>query len=378
MTSPFHLLPLVAALVATSALAAPEPAAAPAPDAQVHRIVIDADAMAQAMASDATAQAFDELRQERIVQGAPYCADAVHESIQPLADGNRIVHSRTTRTCRDGEGRTRQEIDRDGHPLVYLRDPVAKEGWLLDPEKKTARKLGVIVDTAAWREYGQRMHDWAEHFSQEMRSRIARGDEPETAAADARRAVPPTPPAPPVPPTPPAAPLILDDAVAPAPVLVSADDGVLGKDGQRRDVRVHVLRVDGAPGLPPLPALSAPPAVLARSMLLAPRGPGSTSPLGSKELDGVKADGERTSWTIAAGKIGNEKPIVITREVWTSPDLMLTLSSRDFDPRSGEIVYRLQNLKRGEPAAEQMRVPADYRRVEGAPRPPRAASTPRG
>src|SRR5579871_1934139 len=109
MTSPFHLLPLVAALVATSALAAPEPAAAPAPDAQVHRIVIDADAdaMAQAMASDATAQAFDELRQERIVQGAPYCADAVHESIQPLADGNRIVHSRTTRTCRDGEGRTR-------------------------------------------------------------------------------------------------------------------------------------------------------------------------------------------------------------------------------------------------------------------------------
>ena len=34
----------------------------------------------------------DELGQERIVKGAPYCADAVHESVQPLADGNRIVH----------------------------------------------------------------------------------------------------------------------------------------------------------------------------------------------------------------------------------------------------------------------------------------------
>jgi hypothetical protein len=43
--------------------------------------------------------------------GAPYCADALHESIRPLADGNRIVRTQLTRLCRDGAGRTRQEVD---------------------------------------------------------------------------------------------------------------------------------------------------------------------------------------------------------------------------------------------------------------------------
>jgi hypothetical protein len=63
---------------------------------------------------------------------------------------------------------------------------------------------------------------------------------------------------------------------------------------------------------------------------------------------------------IEAGKVGNEKPITITREVWTAPELMLTVSSRDFDPRSGEVNYRLTNLKRGEPDAALMKVPADF------------------
>ena len=79
--------------------------------------------------------------QERVVKGAPYCADALHESVQPLADGNRIVQRQVTRLCRDGEGRTRQEVDYDGRKRVYLRDPVAREAWMLDPERKTARLL---------------------------------------------------------------------------------------------------------------------------------------------------------------------------------------------------------------------------------------------
>lgn len=58
-------------------------------------------------------------------------------------------------------------------------------------------------------------------------------------------------------------------------------------------------------------------------------------------------------------QVGNEKAIQITGEVWTSPDLMLTLSSRDFDPRNGEINCRLKGLKRGEPEAAWMRVPTD-------------------
>jgi hypothetical protein len=96
--------------------------------------------------------------------------------------------------------------------------------------------------------------------------------------------------------------------------------------------------------------------------MLAPRGTGSTSPLGSKDFDGVPAHGERTTWVIEAGKIGNERPIQITREVWTAPELMVTVQSRDFDPRSGEVSYRLTNLKRGEPEPALMQVPAEFRK----------------
>ena len=121
----------------------------------------------------------DEMGRERVVKGAPYCADALHESIQPLADGNRIVRKQITKLCRDGEGRTRQEVDLDGHKRVYLRDPLAKEAWLLDPERKTARRLyggggrsevPLAADSAAWRDYAERMREWARSFSERMRS----------------------------------------------------------------------------------------------------------------------------------------------------------------------------------------------------------------
>jgi hypothetical protein len=64
-----------------------------------------------------------------------------------------------------------------------------------------------------------------------------------------------------------------------------------------------------------------------------------------------RPQGGRTTWTIEAGKIGNEKPMVISREIWHSPELMLTISSRDSEPRQREQNYRLEKNKRGERAA---------------------------
>lgn len=46
----------------------------------------------------------------------------------------------------------------------------------------------------------------------------------------------------------------------------------------------------------------------------------------------------------------------ILREVWTSPELMLTLSSLDTGPRTAVSSCRLKILKRGEPDAALMRV----------------------
>ena len=123
--------------------------------------------------------------------------------------------------------------------------------------------------------------------------------------------------------------------------------------------------------------MNVPPGMALRAGSLAPRGPGVLTALGSKDIEGLRAGGERTTWTIEAGKLGNEKPIVITREIWRSPDLLLTVQSSDFDPRSGETRYRLTNVKRGEPDAALMQVPADYqRRGAGIPAPARTPSAP--
>ena len=74
------------------------------------------------------------------------------------------------------------------------------------------------------------------------------------------------------------------------------------------------------PPVTPLP----PPAVLWRAQTLAPRGASTVTPLPAREIEGLRANGEGSGWVIVAGKVGYEKPIQLTREVWTSPDLIST------------------------------------------------------
>jgi hypothetical protein len=82
--------------------------------------------------------------------------------------------------------------------------------------------------------------------------------------------------------------------------------------------------------------------------------------LGTQEIEGVQAQGTRVTETIPAGKIGNEKPIVITDERWYSPDLQLDVLVKHSDPRMGEVVYRLSDINREEPDASLFQVPSDY------------------
>ena len=86
----------------------------------------------------------------------------------------------------------------------------------------------------------------------------------------------------------------------------------------------------------------------------------SQTSLGTQEIEGVQAQGTRTTETIPAGKIGNEKPIVITTERWYSPDLQVDVLVKHNDPRMGEVVYQLTNIAREEPDASLFQVPADY------------------
>jgi hypothetical protein len=94
----------------------------------------------------------------------------------------------------------------------------------------------------------------------------------------------------------------------------------------------------------------------------------ATEDLGSQTMEGVLVNGVRTTRTIPAGQIGNDRPISIVTEVWTSPELKTIVYSKRSDPRMGEQTFQLKNVVRGEPDASLFTVPADFKIVDG-PRP---------
>ena len=90
----------------------------------------------------------------------------------------------------------------------------------------------------------------------------------------------------------------------------------------------------------------------------------SSEPLGFHVIQGVLAEGTRRTTTYPAGMVGNDRPITVVAETWTSPELKVVVLSRTLDPRSGEGVMRLENISRAEPDPALFRVPADYQIVD--------------
>ncbi len=82
--------------------------------------------------------------------------------------------------------------------------------------------------------------------------------------------------------------------------------------------------------------------------------------LGKQTIEGVEAEGTRSTTTLAAGVIGNEQPIDIVSESWYSAELQTVVMTRHSDPRMGETTYRLTNINRSEPAHSLFEVPSDY------------------
>jgi hypothetical protein len=101
-----------------------------------------------------------------------------------------------------------------------------------------------------------------------------------------------------------------------------------------------------------------------------------TESLGRQTIEGVPADGTRTTMTIAAGQMGNEQPIQIVTERWYSPDLQTVVLSKHTDPRMGETVSKLANISRSEPPSSVFEPPADYKIAETGNRPGRPAGAP--
>jgi hypothetical protein len=100
-----------------------------------------------------------------------------------------------------------------------------------------------------------------------------------------------------------------------------------------------------------------------RGIAGAPDG-GAVESLGTRVIEGVEAEGTRSTLTIPAGQIGNEQPINIVSERWFSPALKVLVLSRQTDPRFGETTYRLTNITRAEPAPDLFIVPSDFKVVD--------------
>lgn len=82
--------------------------------------------------------------------------------------------------------------------------------------------------------------------------------------------------------------------------------------------------------------------------------------LGRRVIEGIEAEGTKTTITIPAGEIGNDRPIEIVSERWRAIDLGVVVYSRHFDPRFGETTFRLTSIERSEPEASLFEVPVDY------------------
>jgi hypothetical protein len=96
--------------------------------------------------------------------------------------------------------------------------------------------------------------------------------------------------------------------------------------------------------------------------------------LGSQLINGVMAKGTRSTVTIPAGEIGNDRAIQVVSERWYSDELHMIVKSSNSDPRFGTTEFNLKNILRGEPDPTLFQIPADYApnkpalRTQGFPR----------
>ena len=262
---------------------------------------------------------------ERARKGAPYSADTIVEGNQQLADGNRISRRTTGRVYRDSEGRTRREEDRpNGTTSISITDPVAGFSYSLDGQNKIAWRTpmgvgGTIMGKLEEAQNEKRIYEEriGESGNREVGFRAAPlSDEDKQKAEAAARA---------------ARSAGSTDAQSRAATVeqekaAAASAGMRGGGGGNR-------------------------AILRRA---------PDTPLEHKVLDGIAVEGRSTKTVIPAGQVGNEQPLTVVDEQWSSTDLNVLVMTRHVDPRTGESSYRLTNVTRAEPDASLFMVPADY------------------
>jgi hypothetical protein len=234
------------------------------------------------------------------VKGAPYSGDEVRETSQVLGDGTRIHSENKSTVYRDSEGRTRRETPTQ----IDIWDPVAGTAYMLDPKNMTYSKMNVHIVVR----HGDGVNSMSTYtFS----------------------------------------------STGPAPDLHAMPPEM----GGQVTLGLRGGSIDG-PGFPAM--MGGPDAFYVQKMSIAKP---KKETLGTRTIEGVNCDGERSTSTIEAGAIGNDRPISTVSERWYSPELQLTVQSTKTDPRTGDENFKLTNIRRGEPDPTLFSVPSNYQQA---------------
>jgi hypothetical protein len=88
--------------------------------------------------------------------------------------------------------------------------------------------------------------------------------------------------------------------------------------------------------------------------------------LGAQTIEGVLAEGVRSTRILPVDSEDNDRPISIVNETWVSVELKEIVLSKHIDPRSGEATQRLTNISLADPAANLFQPPPEYSVVDEA------------
>lgn len=243
----------------------------------------------------------------RLVKNAPYTGEANTETTRVLADGTRIVSKSATSVARDKEGRMRRDNNFSNiGPWVNSNQQPPRLATITDPVARETYVLNLNDKTARKMKMGELM-----------------------------------------------------------PMVHRKESS----SGAKKEVFEHRVQVTVRSSESGADVIASPPGLPATGgMVMRIDSKNSkTENLGRQTMEGVPVDGTRTTVTIPAGEIGNDRPIVSVTERWYSADLQMVIYSRTNDPQFGESIYRVTNLRRAEPDPGLFKVPADYK-VEEASR----------
>lgn len=263
------------------------------------------------------------------VKGAPYSADEVTQSTQMLADGTRIHHENKVAVYRDGEGRVRRESSPD---QISIIDPVARTSYFLNPKTMTAQKAPAMMGYSVTRTGGEggagvrvRAESTVTLITRDGATSVNINGNP-----------------------------VEEKEVAEA--IARAKQNGESSTANVPEGSYRVVFDKMAADKEKMAAETA----MAGAVVSKLRARGKSEDLGKQTIEGVTADGTRTTSTIDAGAIGNDRPIQVVTERWYSSELQTVLMTKTTDPRIGESTFSLTNVHRGEPGAYLFQVPAGY------------------